>query len=80
MVIRLKASSSVGATASEIMLKPLRAKSADTLASTPARFSTIMEIVWWRRRPLPDAQAVPVLVSDITAPPFPRLAAATGGR
>ena len=58
MVTRLKASSSVGATASEMMLKPRRAKRAEIRARTPARFSTIMEMVWWWRRPLPETQVV----------------------
>ena len=40
IVIRLKRSSSVGATASEKMLKPRRANSPATRASTPGLFST----------------------------------------
>src|SRR5687768_8221308 len=48
MVMRLKRSSSVGATASEKMLKPRRANRLATRASTPALFSTRTTSVWWR--------------------------------
>ena len=46
MVMRLKRSSSVGATASEKMLNPRRLNSQATRASTPALFSTIAETMW----------------------------------
>ena len=45
MVMRLNRSSSDGATASEMMLKPRRANSPLTRASTPERFSTSTERV-----------------------------------
>src|SRR5690606_7157937 len=46
--MRLKRSSSVGATASEKMLNPRRANRLATRASTPALFSTSTTSVWCR--------------------------------
>jgi hypothetical protein len=46
MVIRLSRGSSVGATASEKMLNPRRAKRPETRASTPGLFSTSAETMW----------------------------------
>ena len=47
-VMRLKRSSAVGATASDSMLKPRRANSPATRASTPGLFSTVVTMVWNR--------------------------------
>ena len=49
IVMRLKPSSSAGATASEKMLKPRRANSPATRASTPGRFWTSTDRMWWSR-------------------------------
>ena len=60
IVIRLNRSSSVGATASDSMLKPRREKSPAIRANTPALFSTRTTIVWnsgmWLTMSLPSCQ------------------------
>ena len=65
MVMRLKRSSSVGATASEKMLNPRRENRPATRASTPALFSTSTVTMWCLAPPL-------ALVGAITAPLRPR--------